>query len=194
MDADEAANRFVARVAGARARPPGRLRLRFGRRRSAKASDEARGQAGSSTGRPSAGCRNGRSTCRPTARELDPPLREDWSINTHGLIEFPPAVADGVAYVVNKFGNLHAVRLDDHTVLWERERDPKNRGKPTDVTAPGLLQRTALHRLHRRRTGRPQREDGGDRMEAQSQRPSRILADGHRRDPLHRHRHQRARR
>ena len=22
-------------------------------------------------------------------RELDPPLREDWSINTHGLIEFP---------------------------------------------------------------------------------------------------------
>lgn len=73
----------------------------------------------------------------PTERgALDPPLREAWSINTHGLIEFPPAVADGVAYVVNKFGNLHAVRLRDHRTLWERERDPSDRGKPTDVTAP----------------------------------------------------------
>lgn len=69
-------------------------------------------------------------------RALDPPLREAWSINTHGLIEFPPAVADGVAYVVNKFGNLSAVRLRDRKVLWRRDRDPRNAGKPTDVTAP----------------------------------------------------------
>ncbi|HEX8689254.1 MAG TPA: PQQ-binding-like beta-propeller repeat protein [Solirubrobacterales bacterium] len=69
-------------------------------------------------------------------RALDPPLREAWSINTHGLIEFPPAVAGGVAYVVNKFGNLQAVRLGDHKVLWRRLRDPRNAGKPTDVTAP----------------------------------------------------------
>lgn len=67
---------------------------------------------------------------------LDPPLKQAWSINTHGLIEFPPALADGTAYVVNKFGNLRAVRLRDHTKLWERTRDPRNRGKPTDVTAP----------------------------------------------------------
>jgi len=73
----------------------------------------------------------------PTERRaLDPPLREAWSINTHGLIEFPPAVAGGVAYVVNKFGNLSAVRLSDHEVLWRRMRDPRNSGKPTDVTAP----------------------------------------------------------
>jgi outer membrane protein assembly factor BamB len=69
-------------------------------------------------------------------RELDPPLREAWSINTHGLIEFPPAVAGGVAYLVNKFGNLHAIRLRDHATLWKRDRDPKNKGEPTDVTAP----------------------------------------------------------
>ncbi|HWM62762.1 MAG TPA: PQQ-binding-like beta-propeller repeat protein [Solirubrobacterales bacterium] len=69
-------------------------------------------------------------------RGLDPPLREAWSINTHGLIEFPPALAGGVAYVVNKFGNLRAVRLDDHRTLWERVRDPRDTGKPTDVTAP----------------------------------------------------------
>src|SRR5262245_36108193 len=71
-----------------------------------------------------------------THRNLDPPLREAWSINTHGLIEFPPAVANGVAYVVNKFGNLRAVTLRDHTTVWEHLRDPKNKGKPTDVTAP----------------------------------------------------------
>ena len=69
-------------------------------------------------------------------RALDPPLREAWSINTHGLIEFPPAVAGGVAYVVNKFGNLAAVRLSDHKILWRKIRDPKNAGSPTDVTAP----------------------------------------------------------
>ncbi|MEX2108252.1 MAG: PQQ-binding-like beta-propeller repeat protein [Solirubrobacterales bacterium] len=54
----------------------------------------------------------------------------------HGLIEFPPALAGGVAYVVNKYGNLRAVRLKDHKTLWERTRDPSNKGKPTDVTAP----------------------------------------------------------
>jgi len=69
-------------------------------------------------------------------RRLDPPLREAWSINTHGLIEFPPAVANGVAYVVNKYGNAKAVRLRDGRILWERVTDPKNSGTPTDVTAP----------------------------------------------------------
>ena len=69
-------------------------------------------------------------------RILDPPLRQAWTINTHGLIEFPPALAGGVAYVVNKFGNLAAVRLGDHKVLWRRMTDRRDAGKPTDVTAP----------------------------------------------------------
>jgi outer membrane protein assembly factor BamB len=68
-------------------------------------------------------------------RDLDPPLKEAWSINTHGLIEFPPAVANGVAYLVNKFGNGKAVRLSDRKVLWEL-KPHRNHGKPTDVTAP----------------------------------------------------------
>ena len=72
----------------------------------------------------------------PPRRALDPPLREAWSINTHALIEFPPAIADGVAYVVNKYGNAKAVRLRDRKVLWERNTDPKDSGTPTDVTAP----------------------------------------------------------
>jgi outer membrane protein assembly factor BamB len=69
-------------------------------------------------------------------RFLDPPLKEAWSINTHALIEFPPAIADGVAYVVNKYGNAKAVRLRDRKILWERNTDPKDSGTPTDVTAP----------------------------------------------------------
>lgn len=72
----------------------------------------------------------------PPRRALNPPLREAWSINTHALIEFPPAVANGVAYVVNKYGNAKAVRLSDRKVLWERNTDPKDSGTPTDVTAP----------------------------------------------------------
>jgi outer membrane protein assembly factor BamB len=69
-------------------------------------------------------------------RLLDPPLNQAWTINTHGLIEFPPAIAGGVAYLVNKFGNGVAVRLSDRRVLWRRLTDPRNRGKPADVTAP----------------------------------------------------------
>ena len=69
-------------------------------------------------------------------RDLDPPLHRAWAVNTHALIEFPPALGDGVAYVVNKFGNAKAFRLSDRKVLWERETDPRDVGIPTDVTAP----------------------------------------------------------
>jgi len=68
-------------------------------------------------------------------RALDPPLKEAWSVDTNGLIEFPPAVANGVAYLINKFGNGKAVRLSDHKVLWELKVH-RNHGKPTFVTAP----------------------------------------------------------
>jgi hypothetical protein len=39
-------------------------------------------------------------------RALDPPLREAWSVDPNALIEYPPAVANGVAYVVNKYGDV----------------------------------------------------------------------------------------
>jgi outer membrane protein assembly factor BamB len=69
-------------------------------------------------------------------RALDPPLKQAWSINTHALIEFPPAVHDGVAYVVNKYGNGKAVRLRDRKVLWELNVRPSDKGKPNFVTGP----------------------------------------------------------
>jgi outer membrane protein assembly factor BamB len=67
---------------------------------------------------------------------LEPPLRQAWSINTHALIEFPPAINDGVAYVINKYGNGKAVRLSDRKVLWEVRVRPSDKGKPNFVTAP----------------------------------------------------------
>ena len=69
-------------------------------------------------------------------RILNPPLKKAWSINTHALIEFPPAIAGGVAYVINKYGNGLAVRLDDHKVLWKLQVHPSNKGEPVDVTGP----------------------------------------------------------
>ena len=69
-------------------------------------------------------------------RVLDPPLKEAWSISTHALVEFPPAIANGVAYIINKYGNGKAIRLRDHKVLWELNIHPSNKGKPKFVTAP----------------------------------------------------------
>jgi outer membrane protein assembly factor BamB len=69
-------------------------------------------------------------------KALDPPLKQAWSINTHALIEFPPAIHDGVAYVINKYGNGKAVRLKDRKVLWELNVRPSDKGEPNFVTAP----------------------------------------------------------
>jgi hypothetical protein len=67
---------------------------------------------------------------------LDPPLKQVWQINTHALIEFPPAIADGVAYVINKYGNAKAVRLRDRKILWEVTNRASDKGTPNFVTAP----------------------------------------------------------
>jgi outer membrane protein assembly factor BamB len=69
-------------------------------------------------------------------RPLDPPLKQAWSINTHALIEFPPAIGGGVAYVVNKYGNGKAIQLSDRKVVGELVLDPKDKGHQLDVTGP----------------------------------------------------------
>jgi outer membrane protein assembly factor BamB len=67
---------------------------------------------------------------------LDPPLKQTWQVNTHALIEFPPAIANGVAYVINKYGNVKAVRLADRKILWEVKNRASDKGVPNFVTAP----------------------------------------------------------
>ncbi len=68
--------------------------------------------------------------------DLDPPFKVLWHINTHALIEFPPAIFGGVAYLVNKYGNVYAVRLKDKKILWTRIVRERLHGAPIDVTGP----------------------------------------------------------
>lgn len=74
------------------------------------------------------------------AKALDPPLKQAWSVNTHALIEFPPAIHEGVAYVINKYGNGKALRLKDHKSLWQLNVRPSDKGEPNMVTAPVYYQ------------------------------------------------------
>jgi outer membrane protein assembly factor BamB len=69
-------------------------------------------------------------------RPLDPPLKQAWSVNTHGLLEFPPAIGGGVAYAINKYGNGKAIQLSDRKVVAELNLDPKNKGHQEIVTGP----------------------------------------------------------
>ncbi|MGH2938768.1 MAG: PQQ-binding-like beta-propeller repeat protein [Solirubrobacterales bacterium] len=68
--------------------------------------------------------------------DLDPPFKVLWHINTHALIEFPPAISGGVAYLVNKYGNVYAIRLSDKKILWTRIVRKRLHGAPIDVTGP----------------------------------------------------------
>jgi hypothetical protein len=96
-------------------------------------------------------------------RALDPPLKQAWSVNTHALIEFPPAIHDGVAYVINKYGNGKAVRLRDRKVLWE-------------LNVAGLLPRRRLRGLPHRQPRRRRRQDRQEAVGAAPERAPRILA------------------
>jgi outer membrane protein assembly factor BamB len=73
-------------------------------------------------------------------KDLDPPFKVLWQLNTHALIEFPPAISDGVAYLVNKYGNVYAVRLADKTILWRRIVRKRLHGAPIDVTGPAYFE------------------------------------------------------
>jgi outer membrane protein assembly factor BamB len=69
-------------------------------------------------------------------RPLDPPLKQAWSINTHGLLEFPPAIGGGIAYAINKYGNGKAIQLGTRKVVAELNLDPKDKGHQQIVTGP----------------------------------------------------------
>ena len=52
---------------------------------------------------------------------LRPPFRTVWAVPLGGLIEFPAVVDDGVAYVGNFKGTLHAISMRFGTILWRHE-------------------------------------------------------------------------
>jgi len=69
------------------------------------------------------------------AQAPDPPFHMLWQFFAHQLIEFPPAVNHGVLYVVNKVGQVYAVRATDGKVLWRKKVDD-------DVTGPAYAHGT----------------------------------------------------
>ncbi len=120
--------------------------------------------------------------------DLDPPFNILWHINTHALIEFPPAIYDGVAYLVNKYGNVYAVRLKDKKILWTRIVRKRLHGAPIDVTGPAYYGGRvyvaeiggALIALNAKTGKIDWKRDLG--------RAPRVLAADRRQDALHRHR------
>lgn len=59
----------------------------------------------------------------------NPPFHYVWEFFAEQLIEFPPVVEDGRLFVINKTGELFAIRISDGKKLWSR-----NLGN--DVTGP----------------------------------------------------------
>ncbi len=68
--------------------------------------------------------------------QLNPPLKRVWDYNDQALIEFPPVIALGQLFVVNKYSNVRALNADNGKVIWDLRRDSRYKGPPSDVTAP----------------------------------------------------------
>jgi FOG: WD40-like repeat len=68
--------------------------------------------------------------------KLNPPLKKVWDYDDQALIEFPPAIANGRLYLVNKYSNVRALDADSGKVVWDLRRDRHYKGPPSDVTAP----------------------------------------------------------
>ena len=65
--------------------------------------------------------------------ELRPPFRVVWRRRI-GYIEFPAVVSDGVAYITNLSGTVHALRMDDGKLLWRTKiRHGKSAASPAVV-------------------------------------------------------------
>ncbi len=68
--------------------------------------------------------------------DLNPPLKQVWAYNDQALIEFPPAIANGRLYLVNKYSNVRALDAETGKVVWDLRRDRHYKGPASDVTAP----------------------------------------------------------
>lgn len=75
----------------------------------------------------------------PAGEELNPPLKQEWSFSDRVLIEYPPALDDGVAYLADKYGDVRALRLSDRSVIWDLMKDDRYVGPPSDTTGPAYF-------------------------------------------------------
>ena len=80
--------------------------------------------------------------------DLDPPLEQDWSFSDRVLIEFPPALHDGIAYLADKYGNVRAIDTGTRKVLWDIQKQKENVGPPSDVTGPAWHRNKVVVAFH----------------------------------------------
>jgi outer membrane protein assembly factor BamB len=62
------------------------------------------------------------------ARAPEPPFHFIWEFFAKQLIEFPPAVEGGRIYIVNKTGEVYAVRSSDGKQIWKTKVGPDETG------------------------------------------------------------------
>jgi outer membrane protein assembly factor BamB len=67
--------------------------------------------------------------------ELDPPLREGRTIVTHVPLRAPPVIANGVAYIVSRRGDVRVLSLATGHVLWRARTFPLE-SRSRELTAP----------------------------------------------------------
>ena len=79
-----------------------------------------------------------------SAIRLRPPFRPIWHRPLHGLVEFPAVVWEGVAYVNNINGWLHAVSMRSGRVLWKRRVGSLVASSPAVDPDRGLLLVTTM--------------------------------------------------
>jgi len=70
------------------------------------------------------------------AANINPPVKQVWQFNDRALIEYPPALANGVLYVSNQYGDVRALRARDGRTIWDLFNNHRTSGPPVDVTGP----------------------------------------------------------
>ena len=69
-------------------------------------------------------------------KDLDPPLEELWAKQEGVLLEYPPALHDGVLYMADKAGEIRALRASTGDTIWTRSGQGTKNGAPDDTTGP----------------------------------------------------------
>jgi outer membrane protein assembly factor BamB len=71
--------------------------------------------------------------------DLNPPLKETWAYQEGVLIEFPPALYDGVLYLADKAGDVRAIRASSGDTIWHIKGGGSANGAPDDTTGPAYF-------------------------------------------------------
>ena len=119
-------------------------------------------------------------------KDLDPPLEETWAYQEGVLIEFPPALYDGVLYLADKAGDVRAIRASTGDTIWHNKGAGSANGAPDDTTGARLLPRPRLRRDAARRGLRARPRDRQGAVAQAAADPARVLPAGHPRHALHR--------